>query len=196
MVAAADAAKPPPVRGAGSAAAPAAAAAARRRAVPAAAGRAGARDGAGAASRRAAAARAAFQLSEAQARRFAGYSPAGQRLLAERLAATRELLERAPDERYAIELFITDNTDPARMERFLLRARELVPLEELFVIPMAAGGAVPPARRLRRVRQPRRGARRPSKRLPPQYQAGLPHRAAQLRRAARSNLVRSPKTPA
>jgi len=73
-------------------------------------------------------------------RKLAGYSAAGQRLLGERLAATRELLERAQDERYAIELFVTENTDPARMERFLLRAREMVPLEELYVVPVSAGG--------------------------------------------------------
>jgi len=80
------------------------------------------------------------QLSEDQMRRLGGYSPGKQRLLAERLAATREMLERADDERYAIELFVTENTDPARMERFLLRAQEMVPLEELYVIPVAGGG--------------------------------------------------------
>ena len=79
------------------------------------------------------------QLSADQARRLAGYSPAGQKLLAERLDATREILERADDEHYALELFMTDNADPARMERFLLRARELVPLQEVYVIPIAAG---------------------------------------------------------
>ena len=78
-------------------------------------------------------------LSPEQARRLAGYSAAGHRLLAERLTAGRELLERAGDEHYALELFVTENTDPARMERFLLRARELVPLEELYVIPVAGG---------------------------------------------------------
>ncbi len=78
-------------------------------------------------------------LSPEQARRLAGYSAAGQRLLAERLAAGRELLAQAGDEHYALELFVTENTDPARMERFLLRARELVPLEELYVIPVAVG---------------------------------------------------------
>lgn len=79
------------------------------------------------------------QLSAEQARRLAGYSPTGQKLLAERLDATREILERADDEHYALELFMTDNADPARMERFLLRARELVPLQEVYVIPIAAG---------------------------------------------------------
>ncbi|HEU4351032.1 MAG TPA: AAA family ATPase [Burkholderiales bacterium] len=79
------------------------------------------------------------RLSEEQALRLAGYRAAGQRLLAERLAATRELLERADDERYALEFFLTENADPARIERFLLRAREIVPLEALHVIPIAAG---------------------------------------------------------
>jgi len=80
------------------------------------------------------------QLNDEQALRIERYSPAGHRLLAERIAATREVLARAPDEGYSIELFTTDNTDPARMERFLLRARELVPLGEVFVIPMALAG--------------------------------------------------------
>jgi type II secretory pathway predicted ATPase ExeA len=79
------------------------------------------------------------QLTAEQARKLAGYSAGGQRLLAERLAATRELLERADDEHYALELFVTENADPARMERFLLRAREMVPLDELYVIPVAGG---------------------------------------------------------
>src|SRR5439155_3961291 len=79
-------------------------------------------------------------LNAEQARRLERYSPAGQRLLADRIAATRKVLQRAPDEGYSIELFVTENSDPARMERFLARARDLVPLEELFVIPMAGGG--------------------------------------------------------
>jgi type II secretory pathway predicted ATPase ExeA len=78
-------------------------------------------------------------LDPEQLRRLAGYRPGGQRLLGERLAATRERLERTPDGSYAIELFVTENTDPARMERFLIRARELVPLDELYVIPMMNG---------------------------------------------------------
>jgi len=80
------------------------------------------------------------RLSQEQLDRLARYSPAGQRLLAERLAATRKLLGQADDEHYAIELYVTENSDPARMERFLLRAREMVPLEELYVIPVAGGG--------------------------------------------------------
>jgi MSHA biogenesis protein MshM len=80
------------------------------------------------------------RLTAEQARKLAGYSAAGQRLLAERLAATHEMLSRADDEHYALELFLTENTDPARMERFLLRARELLPLEELYVVPVAGRG--------------------------------------------------------
>jgi len=79
-------------------------------------------------------------LSAEQERRLSGYSPAGQRLLAARLSASRERLEQVDDERYALELYVTENSDPARMERFLLRARDLVPLEEVMVIPVAAGG--------------------------------------------------------
>jgi type II secretory pathway predicted ATPase ExeA len=112
---------------------------------------------------------ARHHLNDEQARRIEGYSAAGHRLLAERIGATRSALERAPDEAYSIELFITDNTDPARMERFLLRARELVPLEELFVIPMAASGRY----RLRVVFgdfPSREQAAAAEKRLPPKYQ--------------------------
>ena len=124
------------------------------------------------------------QLSEDQLRRLAGYSPAGQRLLAERLAATREMLDRAGDEGYAIELFVTENTDPARMERFLLRARAMVPLEELFVIPVAAGGQY----RLWVVFgefASREEAAAAGRRLPPRYQQAFraaPRRFADLRR--------------
>jgi MSHA biogenesis protein MshM len=112
---------------------------------------------------------ASSELNREQARRLEGYPHAGHRLLSERIAATRTLLERAPDEGSTIELFTTENTDPARMERFLLRARELVPLEELFVIPVAAGAHY----RLRVVfgEFPTHGeAAAAEKRLPPRYQ--------------------------
>ena len=79
------------------------------------------------------------------------------------------MLDRAPDEGYSIELFTTDNSDPARMERFLLRARDFVQLGELFVIPMADAGLV----RLRVVYgefPTRDQAAAAEKRLPPRYQ--------------------------
>jgi hypothetical protein len=78
-------------------------------------------------------------LTAAQSQRLQGYSTAAQPLLTERLGATRDLLDHAGGERYSLELFVTDNTDPVRMERFLVRAREMVPLSDLYVIPMLAG---------------------------------------------------------
>src|SRR5256886_2656059 len=112
-------------------------------------------------------------LRQDQVQRLSGYSPGGQRLLSERIAATQELLERVPDEQFAIELFITDNTDPARVERFLVRARELVPLGKLFVIPVARAGQY----RLRVIfgEFPSRAAAiEAGQRFPPPYQPGLP----------------------
>ena len=79
-------------------------------------------------------------LTAEQEQRLARYSPAGQKLLAGRLEASRERLAQANDERYALELYVTENSDPLRMERFLIRARDLVPLEEVMVVPVAASG--------------------------------------------------------
>jgi MSHA biogenesis protein MshM len=112
------------------------------------------------------AAKEAKHLSGAQLRRLGGYSTGGQKLLQARFAATRQLLERAPDESYVVELFVTDNPDPSRMERFLIRARDMVPLDDLFVIPMPGG-------RLRVVLgdyPTREAATEAAGRLPPKYQ--------------------------
>jgi MSHA biogenesis protein MshM len=57
-----------------------------------------------------------------------------------RIEATRERLGREPDGSYSIELFATDNSDPVRMERFLIRARELVALDDILVLPQSNGG--------------------------------------------------------
>jgi MSHA biogenesis protein MshM len=120
-------------------------------------------------------------LREEQLRRFLAYSSGRQRLLGERMAATREALERAPNETYALELFVTGNSDPARMERFLARARELVPLERVFVIPMSGGA------RLRVVLGQYTSldeALNAARMLPPRYQQAfraLPRSFAQLR---------------
>jgi type II secretory pathway predicted ATPase ExeA len=106
-------------------------------------------------------------LSAGQRRRLESYSPAGFKLLSERLAATREALEQTPDDRYAIELFVTANTEPARMEGFLVRARRLVSLDDLYVIPMGAD------LRLRVVYgqfDSAREAAEAQRRLPPKYQ--------------------------
>ena len=78
-------------------------------------------------------------LSPGQLRRFSGYNPGDHRLLRERLAATHDKLQGEPDASFSIELFFTENSDAARTERFLVRARELVPLSDIHVIPVAAG---------------------------------------------------------
>jgi len=123
-------------------------------------------------------------LAPHQRKRLQAYSAGGQRLLTERLAATRELLDRAPDDGYAIELFVTDNPEPARMERFLLRARDMVPLSQVFLIPMGGTGS----QRLRVIYgafDNAEQAREASRRLPPKYQQAFrtsPRRFADLRK--------------
>ena len=80
-------------------------------------------------------------LTPAQVRRLSAYSASGQKLVGERLAATIEVLTHADNDRYSLELYTTDNSDPARVERFLTRARDLVPLEQMFIIPLGKEGA-------------------------------------------------------
>jgi type II secretory pathway predicted ATPase ExeA len=122
-------------------------------------------------------------LSAVQVKRIEGYGSAGQRLLGQRLAATREALEQVPDQRWSIELFVTENTDPARMERFLIRARDMVPLEDVFVIPMPSEGKY----RLRVTYgefESREEALEAERRLPPKYQQAFqtsPRSFAELR---------------
>jgi MSHA biogenesis protein MshM len=131
-----------------------------------------------------AAARAEPRLTSAQRKRLQAYASSGYKLLAERLAATSELLDRAPDERYALELFVTDKAGPARMERFLMRARDMVPISELFVIPLASDDAS----RIRVIYgtfASEREALEAERRLPPKYQHAFraaPRRFDDLRR--------------
>ncbi len=82
---------------------------------------------------------APLRLSPEAIGRIDAYKPGSNTLLRERIGAMRERLEREPDGRYSIELFSTDNSDPARLERFLLRAKELVPLEDVLVLPQLVG---------------------------------------------------------
>jgi len=123
------------------------------------------------------------RLDPRQVQRLTAYSPGGQKLLADRLAATRDVLEQAADERCSIELFTTDNPDPARMERFLMRARDWVPLAEVFVIPLTQGSQT----RLRVVLgdfETQEQAQEAARRLPPKYQQAFraaPRRFGELR---------------
>ncbi len=123
------------------------------------------------------------QASKSVQRAFAAYSPRGEKLLSSRLDAGRELLQRSPAGHYALELFITENTNPARMERFLQRAADLVPIESVYVIPFRMEGA----ERLRVVYgdfASRDEALEAARRLPPRYQQAFraaPRSLAELR---------------
>ena len=112
---------------------------------------------------------AAPLLAPEQLRRLEGYSAGRSPLLRERIAAAREKLESEPDTSYSIELFVAENSDAARAERFLVRARELVPLAEVHVIPVATG-----SRYFLRVAYgvypSKEAAAEAAKRLPPKYQ--------------------------
>jgi type II secretory pathway predicted ATPase ExeA len=113
-------------------------------------------------------------LGVESARRLDGYSAGRHPLLRERLAATREKLAAEPDVSYSIELFIADNSDPERSERFLLRARDLVPLTEVYVVPIASATQNGGTRYKLRVTYgsfaDRQAAADAAKRLPPKYQ--------------------------
>ena len=122
-------------------------------------------------------------LSPRQRGRLGAYATGGYKLLSERIEATRELLDSAPDERYALELFVTDNAEAARMERFLLRARDLVPISEVFLIPLA-GSRNTRLRVIYGTFESERAARDALTRLPPKYQEAFrvaPRRFGDLR---------------
>ena len=108
-------------------------------------------------------------LAPEQLRRLEGYAAGRNPLLRERIAGARQQLETQPDTDYSIELFIAENSDAARAERFLVRARELVPLSEIYVIPVATG-----SRYFLRVAYgmypSKEAAAEAAKRLPPKYQ--------------------------
>lgn len=124
-------------------------------------------------------------LGSEQIKRISGYSSGNTRLLKERLVATRTLLEKEPDGTYSIELFTTDNGDAARMERFLVRARELVPLSEVYIVPTTSSGRYR-IRVLFGTFADRDAAANAEKRLPPRYQKAfqtVPRSFAELRAA-------------
>ncbi|MEX2199333.1 MAG: AAA family ATPase [Burkholderiales bacterium] len=113
------------------------------------------------------------RLEREQVLRLSDYDARRNALLFARLEATREKLDTVPDERHSLELYITDNSDAARVERFLLRARDLVPLENLWIVPVDSGG---------RYRiwalygdfPGRDEAVQAARRLPPKYQEAFP----------------------
>ena len=85
---------------------------------------------------------AAQLLRREQLVRMAGYSPGRNPLLRDRLDATRGRLDTEPDGRYSLELYVSENSDPDRVERFLARARDRgeVPVEDILVLPLESGG--------------------------------------------------------
>jgi MSHA biogenesis protein MshM len=124
-------------------------------------------------------------LQREQLVRLAGYTAGRNPLLLARLEATRQRLETEPDTCYSLELYITENSDPARVERFLMRARDLVPLEDVFVLPLEVGGRYR-IWALYGVYADRNAAREAAQRLPPKYQQAFrpyPRSFAELRRA-------------
>jgi MSHA biogenesis protein MshM len=81
------------------------------------------------------------RLRPEQAKRMEAYGAGSNPLLLSRVAATLEKLDAVSGERYSIELYISDNTDPARIERFLTRARDSdgVQLDSLYIVPLKVG---------------------------------------------------------
>jgi type II secretory pathway predicted ATPase ExeA len=125
------------------------------------------------------------RLEREQVLRMAGYAAGRNPLLHDRLEATREKLDAAPDEHHSIELYLSNNSDPNRVERFLMRARDLVPLEDVYIVPVESGGRY----RVWALYGDFAGeaqALQAAKRLPPKYQQAFPlapRSFAELRRA-------------
>jgi SPOR domain len=61
-------------------------------------------------------------------------------LLQQRLEATQSLLTKHTKNSASIHLFYSDDTDEARMERFLLRADGLGKLQEIYLLPTKISG--------------------------------------------------------
>lgn len=61
-------------------------------------------------------------------------------LLHQRLTATQEVFAKRDGNNASIQLFFTDDTQPARMERFLIRANGLGKLSEIYVQPIKVNG--------------------------------------------------------
>lgn len=66
---------------------------------------------------------------------IAGVKLEGYKLLEQRIEATMKLMDEGDKNQYTIQLFWTDNVQPDRMERFLIRAEKSVNLSDLYVHP-------------------------------------------------------------
>ncbi|MBI2311776.1 MAG: AAA family ATPase [Betaproteobacteria bacterium] len=71
--------------------------------------------------------------------KFPPVNATGYKLLQQRIAAAKALLEGSDAQDLSLQLFITDDVRPERMERFLERAGQQVRLSELYVIPVRDG---------------------------------------------------------
>jgi MSHA biogenesis protein MshM len=65
-----------------------------------------------------------------------GVKLAGHTLLEQRVEATKQIMAAMDKNYYSIQLFVTDNIQPDRMERFLIRAQNLVNLSDLYMHPV------------------------------------------------------------
>ncbi len=68
---------------------------------------------------------------------IAGVDLAEYKLLKQRVDATLGAFSKADRNLYTILLYITSNAKPDRMERFLVRARALVDLSNIYVYPFS-----------------------------------------------------------
>ena len=107
-------------------------------------------------------------LAREQLQRLAGYSPGRNPLLQASIAAARARLDTEADAHHSLELYLTDNSDPARVERFLMRARLLVPLKDLYIVPLESAGQYR-IWALYGVYADEAAAEQAAKRLPPRY---------------------------
>ena len=61
-------------------------------------------------------------------------------LLQQRLAATKEMLAHIPKNSVSIQLYYTEDAKPLRIEHFLVRAKNLGKLSEIYIIPIKIKG--------------------------------------------------------
>lgn len=66
--------------------------------------------------------------------------PHNASMLQQRLAATEDMLAQYGKNGYSIQLYFTEDTNAARMERFLGRAKNIGKLSEIYILPIKLGG--------------------------------------------------------